>query len=298
MTASIVPSPARSSERATHRPLPGLGPLFRKELGEWAHGKRAWVILAVTTLFMTLTAANGAITSWIVANAPAGSEPSAAGSLAPLDNLGAAVSSEIFVVVAIFAVMSLLVAERERGTLSWVASKPVSRGSIWVAKWLAASIVVSVVAGLLPMLATFGLVVVLYGPLPASVLLLASAGTIASIALMVAVVLTTSTVVSNQPAVAAIGFTVFFLPQLVLGLFPAEIAAVLPTSILPWAMGLALGAPVGFVTPLAFGITAIGLVAVATWRMGEMELEANRGRGTLTERARPSPSAGRPGVGR
>ena len=60
MTASTISSPARRTGRATtSRRLSGFGPLFRKDIGEWSHGKRAWVILIVTTLFLVLTAANG-----------------------------------------------------------------------------------------------------------------------------------------------------------------------------------------------------------------------------------------------
>ena len=65
MTASTISSPARRTGRATtSRRLSGFGPLFRKDIGEWRHGKRAWVILIVTTLFLVLTAANGAIQNW------------------------------------------------------------------------------------------------------------------------------------------------------------------------------------------------------------------------------------------
>ena len=272
MTASIVSSPARVAGQATSRPLTGVGPLFRKELGEWTHGKRIWVILTVSTLFMTLAAANGAITSWIVANTPEAAASAQPISLVPLANFMAGVSSQIFVLVAIFAAMSLLVAERERGTLSWVASKPVSRGAIWVSKWLAAVVVVSVTAGLVPLLATAGVVTVLYGAVPVDVLLLVTAGMVASILFIIAVVLAASTVVPGQPAVAAIGFAVFFLPQLIVGLLPGQVGAFLPTAILPWAIGLAAGADVGFVTPIAFSASVAALVAFATWRMGRIEL--------------------------
>ena len=92
------------------------------------------------------------------------------------------------------------------------------------------------------------------------------------VAFIVAVVLAASTAISNQPAVAAIGFGVFFLPQLIAGLFPVDIGPFLPTSILPWAMGLATGADVGFVTPIAWAASTLALVAFATWRMDKLEL--------------------------
>jgi hypothetical protein len=81
----------------------------------------------------------------------------------PLDNLLAAVSSQIFVVAAIFAVASLLVRERESGTLAWVASKPVSRTSIWLAKWVSASGILAVVAVIVPLALTVVAITGLYG---------------------------------------------------------------------------------------------------------------------------------------
>ena len=272
MTASIVSSPARIAGRTLAGRLIGFAPLVRKDLGEWTHGKRLWVILVVTTLFMALSAANGAIVNWIIANAPSDATVPQAASMVPLDNFLAAIGSQIFVMVAIFASMSLLVAERERGTLSWVASKPVSRGAIWVAKWTASAAVVSIVAGIVPLAVTFGLVVVLYGMVSAGVVAMTIVGTVASIVFIVAVVLAASTVVSNQPAAAAIGFAVFFLPSLFLGLSPVDLAPYLPTSILPWAVGLGTGADVGLATPIAWAISVIGLAAFATWRLGRMEL--------------------------
>ncbi len=270
MTASIS-VPARVTGRVPADRLAGFGPPFRKELREWTHSKRIWVILAVTTAFMVLTAANGAITTWLVANVPGGEVSTKPISLDPMVNFMGAISSQIFVVVAIFAAMSLLIGERDKGTLSWVASKPVSRASIWLSKWAAASIVVTLVAGIIPMAATFGLATVLYGPLGIDTLVYATIGIAASITFMVAVVLAASVVISNQAAVAAIGFVVFFLPQLLAGLLPVDISPVLPSSILAWSLGPVLGAEMAVVTPIAWVVSLIALVGFASWRMERLE---------------------------
>ena len=191
---------------------------------------------------MALTAANAAINSWIIANVPDATVSGGAISLDPTVNFLAAVSTQFFVIVAIFAVMGLLVTERERGTLAWVASKPVARGAIWSSKWArrrdrrhrssrassrwrphSASSPFSTAR---PGIGAF---------------VFAAIGVAASIAFMIAVVLAVSTVISNQSAVAAIGFAVFFLPQLLAGFLPVDITPFLPTSILAWAMGRASG---------------------------------------------------------
>jgi len=273
MTASTISSSARIAGRTgSTRRLSGLGPLFRKDVAEWRHGKRLWVILAVSTLLLVLTAANGAITTWLVANVPGGVAPDEPISMVALDNFMAAVASQFIVLIAILGAMSLLVAEREHGTLGWVASKPVSRSAIWVSKWLGAAIALSIVAALLPMLVTFAVATVLYGSLDVVVALIVAVGVVGAVTFVTAVVLASSTVISNQAAVAAIGFAVLFIPQIVVGLLPAGAAAFLPTSILPWAIGLAMGADVGFVTPIAWAASILALVAFATWRMDKLEL--------------------------
>jgi ABC-2 type transport system permease protein len=270
MTASIS-IPARPAGRLSSDRFAGFEPLFRKELREWAHSKRIWVVLGVTTLFMTLTAANAAINTWIIANIPGAEVSDAAFSLDPTANFLGAVSTQFFVMAAIFATIGLIVTERDRGTLAWVASKPVSRGAIWLSKWAAAAVMVAIAAGIVPMLATFGLVAVLYGSAGAGVLVASAIGMGASIALMVAVVLAVSVVISNQAAVAAIGFAVLFLPQLLAGFLPINVEPFLATSILGWAIGLAVGMDVGIVTPIAFAITVIALIVIASRQMERME---------------------------
>ena len=270
MTASIV-LPGHAGRTVSSR-FVGLRPLIRKDLAEWTRGKRAWIIVAVSTAFMTLTAANAVITSWLITNLPEGAVAPEPLPMDPMTNLMTAVGAQFFVLVAIFAAMSLLVAEREHGTLAWVASKPVSRGAIWVSKWTTATAVVAILGGLLPLIATFALVAVLYGTAGIGALVIVGIGVVASIAFIIAVVLAASTFVSNQPAVAAIGFAVFFLPQLLVGLLPISIGAYLPTSILGWTVGLATGADAGVVTPIAWAISIIVLAGIAVRRMDAMEL--------------------------
>jgi ABC-2 type transport system permease protein len=190
----------------------------------------------------------------------------------PMTNFLAAVTSQIFIVAAIFGSMGLLVSERDHGTLAWVASKPVARGSIWMSKWIAGSAAIAIVGGVVPLLATVGLVVVVYGAIPAGVVVMSAVGIVAAIAFFVAVVLAASTVVSNQAAVAAIGFAVFALPTIIVGLLPVDISPWLPTSITAWAIGLGAGMDVGMITPVAWAVATIGIVALAIWRMEATEL--------------------------
>jgi ABC-2 type transport system permease protein len=274
MTASTaIVQPARVG-RASSGFLPGVRALVRKDIGEWTHGTRALVVLAVVSLFMTLAAANGFITTWLIANIPdaeiAGADKVI--SLLPLDNLFAGVASQIFVFAAIFAAMSLIVRERETGTLAWVASKPVSRTSIWVSKWISGSVVMWVVAGLVPLALTVAVVTILYGLPSLTVVALSAVGIGAVIALFVAVALAASTLVASQPAVAGITFGAFFLPTILAAVVPFQIAPFMPTSILSWTMGLGAGAEVGFVTPIAWFVGMVALGAFSARQMGKLEL--------------------------
>ncbi|HLO36415.1 MAG TPA: ABC transporter permease [Candidatus Deferrimicrobium sp.] len=254
--------------------LPGLRALVRKDIGEWAHGSRAAVIVVVGSLFMGLAAANSWLNAWVIANVPEAASASAEKviSLAPLDNFLAAVASQIFIFAAIFAAMSLLVRERDSGTLAWVASKPVSRSSILVSKWLSATAILWLAAGIIPLTVTTIAVTVLYGAPPIAATVAAGLGIGAAIGLFVAVVLAASTFVASQPAVAGLAFAVFVLPTMVNAVVPFDIAPFEPTSILSWALGAATGAGVGFVTPIAWVLGLVGLGAIAGRRMASLEL--------------------------
>ena len=251
----------------------GLRPLLRKDRTEWARGRRAWIVGGVTTAFMVLTAANAAINTYVRTHFP---EPGLAGipmpSLDPATNLVAALATQIFVIAAIFAVASLIVVERQTGTLAWVASKPVSRGAIWLSKWISSTAILAVAAAFVPLAVTTAVVVALYGTVAISVPAVVLVGMIAAIAFYAAVALAAGTVVPGQPAIVAIGLGILFLVPVIAGLMPVHIAPYLPTSILDWAIGLAGGQDVGWVTPIAWAIGTAAVVAFAIRRMERIEL--------------------------
>ena len=271
MTAQTIEG-AVAAPRPADRRLAGFGALVRKDLTEWTRGYRAWVVFAVTAVFMVLTAANGWITSRIIASLPDGAEAPAPTSLVPLDNLMTAVGAQVFVLAAIFAVGSLIVAERHAGTLAWVASKPVSRSAIWLAKWASSTGMLALSAVVLPLAATVAVVVVLYGAPPVAVVAGFAAGMVAIVAFFAAVGLAAGTIVPGQPAVIAVGFVVFALLPVLGGILGPDIAALLPTSILPWFAGLATGMPVNWTTPVAFTAAVAAVAGLGLYRIGRMEV--------------------------
>jgi ABC-type transport system involved in multi-copper enzyme maturation permease subunit len=266
MTALSTPGRSALDQTNALGLLPGIGGLLRKEILEWRRSRRIWVVFGVSALFMILSAMN----SWLQANLPADpAEPAVAPITDPMLILIGAVSSQIFAVAAIFAVMGLLVAERESGTLAWTASKPVSRPGIWLAKYGVATTILWIVAGVVPLAATVAAIALLYGAVPVMPVLVMAIGTGLSIAFYVAVALAVSTVVTSQAAVAAVAIGVMFLPQLLGLLVPPQF---MPTSIMQWTLMVATSEPAGVVTLLAWLATTAGLIAFSVRRMQTMEL--------------------------
>ncbi len=251
----------------------GLAALVRKDVTEWRRGRRAPIVFAIVTAFAVLTAANSWIVSTIAASLPPDvAPPELPASMAPLDNLLAAVGSQIFVLAAIFAVASLLVRERESGTLAWVASKPVSRGSIWLAKWISAGAILAVAAVIAPIAVTALAVVPLYGVFDPVPVLVVTGGAVASVVFYAALGLAAGTVVPGQPAIVAVGFGVFALAPMLAGLIPLPIEPFLPTSILGWSAAVATGADVPWFTPIAWAAWTGLLVVFALRRIERIEL--------------------------
>ena len=271
MTATVI-SERQAAALAFGR-FAGLRSLVRKDIAEWTRGRRAWVVFIIATLWTLLAAAN----AWIITQArsllPADVEPETIPvTLAPMENLLAGFGSQVFVLAAVFAVASLIVRERESGTLAWVASKPVSRGAIWLSKWVSSSAMLAVTAVLAPLLVTVVAVVVMYGvPDPGAVAVVALGG-VAAVVFYAALGLAAGTILPGQPAIVAVGLAAFALVPALLGLIPLPLAPYLPTSIVAWSIGAAMGADVGWVTPVAWAVGTAILAGFGVRRMDRIEL--------------------------
>lgn len=253
-------------------PFAGLGALMRKEVTEWRRGRRFWAVLGITTTFLALTAAASWITEQIrLAVPPDVTPPAPPASLGPLDNIIIAVTTGVPALAAIFAVMSLLVAERDAGTLAWTASKPVPLGSVWLAKWLTASVMLGVAAVAIPVAATTLMAWAMYGTPPLGAVVIVTVGLLMSVTLYAAIGLAAGTVFKSQAAVAAIGLGAFLVPSLIGGFLP-EIAPLLPTSILASAIDAAGTGTIILMTPIAWAIAVALLVSLSMRHLARQEL--------------------------
>jgi ABC-2 type transport system permease protein len=253
--------------------LLGLGNLVRKDLAEWFHGKRPWLVLGITSSVFALTAANARITEWAAASFPAdpGDGPAKVMSQLPLDNLLIALGTQFLVLAVIFATMSLLIAERDSGTLAWTISKPVSRTSVLVSKWLTSTLILWVAAVVIPLGLTTAVVTVLYGAPDLAAVAALGVLLIAVPAFFVAVSLAAATFVPSQAAVGAIGLAVLAVPPIVGGIIPA-VAPFFPTSIFDWAVAVSMGGQASIATPIAWLVGMVALLVIARRRLNGMDL--------------------------
>jgi ABC-type transport system involved in multi-copper enzyme maturation permease subunit len=255
-----VPTPRRRS-------LLGFGTVVRKELTEWLRGPKALIILAVSVLgavFMTL----------IPFIADATHEAESAGLLShdPTANVLLGWTGQTVALIAILSTMALLSTERDRGTLAWTLTNPVSPTSVIAAKYIVALVVFVTTAVLLPMLVSVGLATVVYGGVPD----LRVVGTFLALfaalpAFYIALTIALGTGLKSTVGIAGVAFAVMFLPQAIGGLLPI-VAEVSPTSIGGWALQVAKGEPASMLTPIGWVISMTVLVVGAKLVFDRQEL--------------------------
>ena len=253
-TLALGPTTARESTRGGT--FLGFGTFFRKEVREWVRGRRAIVVGSVALASALFTT----VIQYVVGETGAHAGPPL--SMDPTYNVLVGWAGQTFAILVLLASMSLLSAERDRGTLAWSLTLPVSPTSILFAKWLAAIVVLAVVAVVIPLSASVAVATVVYGGLPD----LATVGLFAVLylavsAFYVALALALSTAVKSTGGIAGIGFLVMFLPSVIGALVPV-IGELSPTGMGSWAIAIATGQPASPLTLLGFlgsmAVLAIG----------------------------------------
>jgi ABC-2 type transport system permease protein len=236
-------------------PLLGFANLFRKEVQEWFRGRRGLVVglsAVAIGLFTVL------IPFIVKATDRMGTAP--AFSMDPTANVllgwgSGTVTFQSFLVV--LATIGLMTVERDRGTLAWTLTNPVSRTALLFAKWAAAVAVLGVISIVLPLALQVVVAAVAYGAIADLPLVAGFALLYLTVpAFYVALTLATGTVVSSTAGVAGVAFLVMFLPALIAPVAPS-LVEFSPTGVHLWAYGLVTGSPVVWTLPLA---TALAIV--------------------------------------
>jgi len=214
--------------------LTGFRPFLRKELSDWWQSRAALVIFLVVAALGAIGTLAGRI------DAAAGDTPGAA-DLAPIMNVLGARFEDWILFAAIFASIGLLTQERAAGTLAWTLSKPVSRASVLVGKWIAGVIMLGIFAIALPLTVSVVVATASYGALPDLAAVARFGLLLLTVpAFFVALNVATATRLNSQAAIVAIAFGVFAAPYLLSAFAPA-IAEVWPTSVAGMAGGFAMG---------------------------------------------------------
>lgn len=256
MTAATNQTDVRVERRAGAGPLMGFSQFFRKEISEWVASRRALVVFAVTSVLVAGTT----VAPWLQATFPGGEAPASPIVMDPTINLIGANWNQWLTYIAIFAAMGLLAGERDKGTLAWSLSKPLSRPALLLAKWSAGTLVYAVVGLVLPMLVGIAVATAAYGSLPdLSTVAVFSLAMLSLPAFYIALSIALGTRIQSQAAVAGIGLAASFLPALA-GLISVELGRVMPPAMSSWALALAGGQDVGVTTPVGW---LVGMVVIA-----------------------------------
>jgi ABC-type transport system involved in multi-copper enzyme maturation permease subunit len=232
----------------------GFGSVIRKELAEWGRGRGPLVIGGVSIAAAVFTT----IIPFIAPPTPGMPELSRDATTNVLLGWAGLTAA----LVAILSTMSLIPTERDRGTLAWTLSQPVSPTSILAAKFGAAFIVLALAAVIVPLAVSSVVATIAYGSVPdvATIALFATLYLTVP-AFYVALTVALGTGIRGTAGIAGIGFLVLFLVPGIGGLVPI-VKDVSPTSIGTWAMAVATGQPASTLT-LAGWLAGMTLLALA-----------------------------------
>ncbi|HYU49265.1 MAG TPA: ABC transporter permease subunit [Candidatus Limnocylindria bacterium] len=257
MTAEtlIIDSTARSRGGV----LLGFRTVFRKELTEWLRGRAGFIVSAVaiaSAIFTTLIPFVVKATGQAAVGVTITNDPTA-------NVLVGWRGSQTFAVIVVLATMSLLSAERDRGTLAWSLSNPVSPSSFIAAKFCAAVLVVGTATVIIPLTISVLVATVAYGSIPNLGTVALFAGLFLTLPIFyIALTIALGTVVKSTAGVAGIAFLVIFLPSIFGALLPIVNEAS-PTSIGMWAWGTATGEAASMLTLAGWAVSVAILMAGA-----------------------------------
>jgi ABC-type transport system involved in multi-copper enzyme maturation permease subunit len=236
----------------------GFGNTLRKEIDEWFRGPKVLIVAGISilgALLMTLIP--------FIAQASKEAEDAGLMTMDPTTNVLIGWTGQTVALIVIVATMALISSERDRGTLAWSLTNPVSPTSIIAAKFIAATLIIGVTAVVLPLAAAIVLATLVYGSLPD----LSVVGTFAALFLLlptfyVALTVGLGTAIRSTAGVAGAAFAVLFIPQVLGGIVPI-IGELSPTSIGAWAMAVAKGQPVSMLTLAGWLVSMIVIVVGA-----------------------------------
>ena len=247
-------------------PMTGFGRFLSKEAREWVRTRRfMFLVLAATGL-----ALSGVMISRVHQLTGDTSSPI---NLDPSYNLTMVGWDSLVPLLAAFGTMSLLTAERERGTLGWSLSMPLSRPAVLLAKLLAGVFFIGITAVVIPEIVSVAVIRFVYDGFPhGQELFWEPLGGFAAGVFVVALNLAVSTFVRSQSAVVATTLCFVLTITALAGLLSQDLQRFLPSGIYEYVTAYGKGAPTHPETLVAWaGATAL-LVVVALVQFGRREI--------------------------
>lgn len=234
----------------------GFGNSLRKEFTEWFRGPKAVIVAGVSVvsaIFMTLIP--------FIAEKTGEAEAAGLMSMDPTANVLLAYTDRFTLAfIVVLSTMSLLSSERDRGTLAWSLTNPVSPTAVILAKFVAAFLVLAVIAVAVPLLVSIGLATIVYGGPPDFAIVGPFAAMFLAVPLFyVALTVGLGSGIKSTVGVAGAAFAVMFVPQILGGLLPI-VTELSPTSIGVWAMAVANGKEASSLTPIGWFVSMMVIV--------------------------------------
>jgi ABC-2 type transport system permease protein len=253
------------TRRAT--PLLGFGTAARKEATEWLRSPKALIISGVSivgAVFMTLVPIIAELTH-------DASNPEMILSRDPTANVLSALAGQTAAIIAILATMTLISTERDRGTLAWSLSNPVSPTAILAAKTLVAALILAATTVALPLAVSYGVSSAVYGTPDLGVVLTFGALYLSVPVFYVILTVAFGTAIRSTAGVAGAALAVMLIVPGIGQLVPL-VNEVAPTSMGGWALALATGQAAALLTPIAWAAwtVAIGLIGIRVFSRQEL----------------------------
>ena len=174
---------------------------------------------------------------------------------------------------AAFGTMSLITAERERGTLAWSLTMPLSRAAVLLAKLLPALFFLGVAAVVIPEIVSVAVVRVVYDGFPqGQQLFWEPLGGFAAGAFVVALNLAVGTFVRSQVAVVATTFCAVLTISPLVGLLSSDLQRFLPTGIYDYVTAFGRGNATNPETLVAWAVGSVLLLVAALVQFRRREI--------------------------
>lgn len=247
-------------------PMTGFGRYLSKEAREWVRTRR-FVILALAATGLALS---GVMIERIHQLTGDTSKPI---NLDPSFNLTMVGWDSLVPLLAAFGTMSLITAERERGTLGWSLSMPLSRPAVLLAKLLATVFFLAIAGVVIPEIVSVAVIRFAYDGFPqGQQLFWEPLGGFAAGVFVVTLSLAVGTFVRSQAAV--VGTTLCFVLsiQALVGLLSVDLARFLPSGIYEYVTAYGKGTPTHPETLVSWAMGTVLLVIVALLQFRRREI--------------------------